>query len=412
MRLVDRLLARDPTARGDATDVAVLLGADPATLPGAEGPANGAAADAPRTSPAPTLETRILREPVTIVRGVRSHRAMRRRRLSGPLAVVAVTIGIAGGGVYAVAGGDPAGVSAPDVVGMRVAAARAEVGKRARDHELPVPKVKIVDRSYSESAPAGAIVAQDPPEGERILDNGALLVSVSRGSAYADVPSVAGLEGAAAFRLLERNGFTPTRRYAPSTQIEAWHALDTDPRAGTRLERPARIVLVVSTGPPKRPVPSLDGLDADAAAGALREAGFSPVVDERPDGAVAPGTVIDVSPAPGTRMPLGSTVTVAVAREPRWEAITRLQGTEDASPRSVEVPAGARLVLRTVDTSPLGLWGGKVAVELSDDGEGSAEVDAGQSIVLADASDGGRTIAVAVDVHGSAHWTLAVEVPR
>ena len=30
--------------------------------------------------------------------------------------------------------------------------------------------------------------------------------------------------------------------------------------------------------------------------------------------------------------------------------------------------------------------------------------------MLADASDGDRTIAVAVDVHGSAHWTLSVEV--
>ena len=37
---------------------------------------------------------------------------------------------------------------------------------------------------------------------------------------------------------------------------------------------------------------------------------------------------------------------------------------------------------------------------------------AGETIVLADASDGNRTIAVAVDVHGSAHWTLSVEVPR
>ena len=101
-----------------------------------------------------------------------------------------------------------------------------------------MPKVKIVDRSYSESAPAGAIIAQDPPEGKRIPENGALLVSVSKGSAYADVPSVAGLEGAAAFALLERKGFTPTRRYAPSTEIEAWHAVETDPRAREEAEAP------------------------------------------------------------------------------------------------------------------------------------------------------------------------------
>ncbi len=119
-----------------------------------------------------------------------------------------------------------------------------------------------------------------------------------------------------------------------------------------------------------------------------------------------------MSPSPGTRTALGSTVTIAVARAPHWEAVTRLEGTEDASPEAIQVPAGARLVLSTADTSPLGLWGGTVAVELSGDAEGSAEIDAGQSLVLADASDGDRTIAVEVDVHGSAHWTLAVVVPR
>ncbi|HEX6724908.1 MAG TPA: protein kinase, partial [Gaiella sp.] len=383
--LVDRLLERDPERRGDTIATAMALGADPAVLPGTAGAEDSACVDSTQASSAPTLATRIMREPATIVRGiraeVRAHRAVRRGRAVAALVGVVIAIAIAGGGVYAIASGDPAGVSAPDVVGERVAAARTDVTKRARDAELPVPKVKIVDRSYSESAPAGAIIAQDPPEGKRIPENGALLVSVSKGSAYADVPSVAGLEGAAAFSLLERNGFTPTRRYAPSTEIEAWHAVETDPGAGKKLKRPVRLTLVVSTGPPKLPVPSLDGLDADGAARALREAGFSPVVDERPETSVEPGTVLGVSPRPGTRTAVGSTVTIAVAREPRWEPVTRLEGTEDASPSPIEVPAGARLVLSTIDTSPLGLWGGKVAVELSGDSEGSTEIDAGQTIV-------------------------------
>ena len=412
--LVDRLLDREPEQRGETTAAATALGADPATLPRLPD-TDDAPVDSGAVSP-PTLATRIMREPATIVRGireeVRAHRAVRRGRSIAALVGVVIAIAIAGGGVYAIASDDPVGVSAPDVVGTRVAAARADVTKRARDDELPVPKVKIVDRSYSESAPAGAIIAQDPPEGKRIPENGALLVSVSKGSAYADVPSVAGLEGAAAFALLERKGFTPSRRYAPSTEIEPWHAVETDPRAGKNLKRPIRLTLVVSTGPPKLPVPSLDGLDADAATRALREAGFSPVIDQRPETSVEPGTILGVSPRPGTRTALGSTVTIAVAREPRWEPVTRLEGTEDAAPSPIEVPAGARLVLSTTDTSPLGLWGGKVAVELSGDSEGSTEVDAGETMVLADASDGDRTIAVAVDVHGSAHWTLSVEVPR
>ena len=76
---------------------------------------------------------------------------------------------------------------------------------------------------------------------ERIPELGALLVSVSRGSAFTDVPSVAGLASRDAQSLLERTGFVPTKRYAPSTQIDAWHALQTDPVAGTRVKRPAHV---------------------------------------------------------------------------------------------------------------------------------------------------------------------------
>jgi hypothetical protein len=69
-------------------------------------------------------------------------------------------------------------------------------------------------------------------------------------------------------------------------------------------------------------------------------------------------------------------------------------------------------VLTTVDTSPLGLWGGRAKVELSGDAEGEAEIGAGETLVLADASDGDRTIGVSVDVDGSVHWTLAAEAQQ
>jgi eukaryotic-like serine/threonine-protein kinase len=410
VQLVDRLLERDPVKRGHAADVAVALGADAATLPRARAASEDASAAPTQASPA-TLVTRLFREPATIVARVRSHRAVPRTRIALLAATLAAVVGLGGGAVLAIAGGDPAGVEAPDAVGKQVGVARTELAANARDADLPVPKLKIVDRSYSESAPAGAIIAQDPPDGERITGNGALLVSVSRGSAYADVPSVAGLEGAAAVAVLERRGFTPSRRYAPSTEIEAWHAVETDPAAGTSVKRPARVELLVSTGPPKRPVPKLDGLDAAAASEALRAAGFAPVVEERPDTSVPAGTILAVTPSPGARVPIGSTVTIAVARAPRWEAISKVEGTEDGEFEPF-VTAGARLVLTTVDTSPLGLWGGKVRVELSGDVEGDAEVGAGETLVLSDASDGDRTIGVQVDVDGSVHWTVAVEVAR
>ena len=410
--LVDRLLERSPALRGDAVEAALALGASPGSLPAS----TTAAAPVPVPAPEPvtpeTLVTRVLREPATIVHRVRSHRAPVRRRVALAMLALAVTVGLAGGGVYAVASEDPPGVAAPDVVGMGVDAARAEVSERARKDGGPTPRVKVVDRSYSETAPVGIIVGQDPPDGDRIPERRALLVSVSRGSAFADVPSVAGLDARAAVALLERNGFTPTRRYAPSTAIEAWHAVESAPAEGTSVERPARVTLVVSTGPPKRVVPSLRGLDVDGAIDALEERGFVANVEERATTETPPGAILASRPTSGTRATVGSTVTVLVARAPVWEASSRLEGTEDVSTEPIVVPAGARLVLSTVDTSPLGFFGGSARVALDGDVEGETEVDAGESIVLAEPSGEERTIEVQVDVDGSVHWTVAVEVSR
>ena len=113
VRIVDVLLARQPAVRGDAAATAVALGADPASLPGRAEPAPVA------REAAPTLVTRVLREPVTIIQRVRSHRPVPRARIAAVALLLAAVIGLAGG-VFAVAGGDPAGVKAPDVVGTKV----------------------------------------------------------------------------------------------------------------------------------------------------------------------------------------------------------------------------------------------------------------------------------------------------
>jgi serine/threonine-protein kinase len=420
--IVDQLLTRDPDARGTAADAALALGARDTALPRNASRRKTSAAAPLSTlitrvfretaAPVPTLVTRVLHEPATVVGRVRSHRSVHRGRLAAAAVAAVVLVALVGGSVYAIAGGDPAGVSAPDAVGSRVEQARAEVVRRARDADVPVPKVKVVQRAYSETAPNGVIVAQDPPEGERIPERGALLVSVSRGSAYTDMPSVAGLASGDAQALLERTGFVTTKRYAPSTDIAAWHAVETDPAVGTRVRRPAHVQLTISTGPPRRPVPTLDGLDGAEARKALEDAGFTVQLERKGKTDVEPGTVLAVSPKPGTRAQLGSTVTLSVARAPHWTPTERVEGTEDAAPSAISVPAGARLVLTTVDTSPLGLFGGDVDVRLGGDVEGESRVNAGETLVLADVAGNARTIEVALDVHGSVHWALAVEEPR
>jgi beta-lactam-binding protein with PASTA domain len=191
-------------------------------------------------------------------------------------------------------------------------------------------------------------------------------------------------------------------------QIEAWHASTTEPVAGTRLKRPAGVVLIVSTGPPKRLVPSLDGLDAAGVEQALRDAGFAPRIDEEASDE-EPGTVVSVTPEPGTRVPLGSTIVVVVARRPEWQSESDVESTEDSGEQTVWIPTGSRLVIETTDTSPG--HGGKVDVAWIGDETGATKLRGGESVVLVDPSDHDRTITVRVDVKGGTHWRLAVEAP-
>jgi PASTA domain len=156
----------------------------------------------------------------------------------------------------------------------------------------------------------------------------------------------------------------------------------------------------------------VDGLSGADARKTIGDAGFSATVVKQMDKNADPGTVLAVTPEPGSRAQLGSSVTITVARAPRWTPVDRVEGTEDARTEPLTVPAGDRLVLTTVDTSPLGLFGGAVDVGLSGDVGDVSRVDAGESVVLTGAAGGPRTIQVALDVHGSVHWALAVEEPR
>ena len=116
--LVDRLLARDPGARGTATEVAVELGARETTLLADETPTAAIGTQLSTlvtrvfretAKPVPTLVTRVLHEPATMVQRVRSHRSVRRGRLALAAVVVVAVAALLGGGVFAIAGGDPPG---------------------------------------------------------------------------------------------------------------------------------------------------------------------------------------------------------------------------------------------------------------------------------------------------------------
>ena len=179
-------------------------------------------------------------------------------------------------------------------------------------------------------------------------------------------------------------------------EIEAWHATATDPAAGRDVKRPAHVTLVVSTGPPKRLVPALDGLDAAQIEQTLRDAGFAP--DDR--GAGVGGRrarhrdLRDArARARASRSARRSRSSSRASRAGR--AVSQVESTEDADEQTIADPGGRDGSCSPPTTRrPFGHGGGKVDVEWSGDEEGSTKLRAGESAVLADVSDHDRTIAV------------------
>lgn len=127
---------------------------------------------------------------------------------------------------------------------------------------------------------------------------------------YVDVPSTAGLDLIAAESIIEEAGLTPVRNGVYTDETPADTLLGMEPAAGSRIPRGSEVILDVSLGQPI--VPELDGdVPVDDMASQLRERTFNVVVGEgtfsydRPE-----GTVVSLSPGPGSTLSVGSTVTI------------------------------------------------------------------------------------------------------
>ena len=84
------------------------------------------------------------------------------------------------------------------------------------------------------------------------------------------------------------------------------------PGAGTQLPSGSRVTIMISTGVIQRSVPNVAGMTELAAKGSILAAGFTPRVS------YVAGTqnnvVVSQSPGPGTKLPVGTTISITVSK--------------------------------------------------------------------------------------------------
>jgi serine/threonine-protein kinase len=325
--------ARDPGPAGDETQVV--------------GPGYAAA------------ETRVLRRQQLSRHGLRA--ASRPRPLRGLLTapgrtrlVLSGALGLLLFVVLLVAWWNVAGpgtlTDVPRVVGMPVGRAQGvltEEGLRSRTEEV-----------YSDTVPVGRVTDTRPRPGAGIRLGGVVLLSVSRGSRYVEVPDVGGRPVEKATAQLEKEGLRVGRiSRARIGDVAKGRVISSSPAAHQVVPRDSTIDLVISDGPPLWDVPDVVGRGLEKARELLEEHGFETAVEYTTDDDVKAGRVI--SQDPQVQQTPSGTVSVVISQGDRRTKVPDVVGSrvEDARRRLEEAGfvvevQGAQLFGRVVQQDP------------------------------------------------------------
>ena len=140
----------------------------------------------------------------------------------------------------------------------------------------------------------------------------AVIGIVKSGSTTIQIPSVVGLTQDQAKALL--HNFTINITQGPDAHIPVGRVASQLPLATTKVTPGSSISIVISSGPGQTAVPvDLLGLTLADARNSLLSAGLSVTQIIPVDSNQNPGTVLQVSPAPGTTLPAGSGVVLQIA---------------------------------------------------------------------------------------------------
>lgn len=242
-----------------------------------------------------------------------------RRRLWILLAVVAVLAAgvIAGLYLWGGSGGDApppttattvAEVQVPNVVGLRQAAAEAEI-RRAGLAVLVVP-------TEDADATEGEVLRQSPGAGDTVPEGTVVEIAVAAGPTVVTVPDVTGEDVATATRALEDLKLIVRTVDEASDTVPAGTVIRQSPSGGVTLKPGSTVELTVSTGQEQGTVPNVVGMDLTNAENTLIAAGLV-LGGTSEESAQAPaGSVIAQDPAAGAKAPAGSAVSVVVSTGP------------------------------------------------------------------------------------------------
>jgi serine/threonine-protein kinase len=233
-------------------------------------------------------------------------------------------------------------VTVPDVAGQTQSAAAATLKREGLS-----PVVSVTSNAHVAS---GLVIGTTPTRGTIVHKGSRVSVFVSSGAESVAVPNVVHKPSAEAVKILTQKGLQPTRQDEPSETVGKGLVVSTDPTAGVGVQIGSPVTVFVSSGPLEASVPNVTGEPQASATATLSAAGLKVTSVKREVAEPAPGTVISQSPAAGTQVKTGSTVTIVVAQAQAKTAVPNVVGQSEVKATSALKAAGfeTETVTRTV----------------------------------------------------------------
>lgn len=162
-----------------------------------------------------------------------------------------------------------------------------------------------VSYQYSNSIEKGEIISVSPNPGVFLQPGNSVVVVISNGPAPVKIPSIGNLTASAYQSLIASLGLKAQLIHSYSNSIPAGDIISVSPPVGSLVSVGTYVQVNISLGPQMVKVPNVIGFTIDQAYKAITQAGLSFA------GAYGPGdTVLYTSPAPGSIVKVGTSVTV------------------------------------------------------------------------------------------------------
>ncbi|MGH9004168.1 MAG: PASTA domain-containing protein, partial [Acidimicrobiia bacterium] len=247
--------------------------------------------------------------------------------------------------------------------------------------------VAEITTEENEQVPVGQVFAQDPPEGNKLEEGGAVRLRVSGGKGQVRVPDVAGESLDDAQARLSDAGFQYRVRQETSDSVDPSKVIRTDPASGALADKGSVVDLYVSLGKERVEVPNVAGQDPVEAANALGAKGLTVERVEQASDTVEDGTVIGTNPPAGTAVEKNSKVQLIISTGKEQVRVPNVVGLSRSDATTELENAGFQVTVREVTSLDPSNAGRVIAQSPSAD----SKADKGSIVTITVGKFGGTT---------------------